>query len=52
MRPHLSYVKGVYGKDVSASRLKVVPEVVVRNSQYHLVGVALLSVEFDKHPGV
>lgn len=45
-------VKGFNGEDVGASRLKVVPEVVVGNRQYHLGGVALLSVQLDKHPGV
>lgn len=45
-------VKGFNGEDVGASRLKVVPEVVVGNRQYHLAGVALLSIHLNKHPGV
>jgi len=47
-----SNVIGVDGEDVRLSRLKVVPEVVVGHRQYHLVGVALLSVQLDKHLGV
>lgn len=47
-----SDVKGVDGKDVRACRLEVVPEVIVGDGQYHLVGVALLPVQLDEHPGV
>lgn len=49
---HLSNIKGFHGEDVNATRLKVVPQVVGRDHQQHLTGVALLSVELDKHVGV
>lgn len=48
----LSDVKGFQGKDVSASRLKIVPEVIVGNCQYCLVSITLLPIQLDKHPGV
>lgn len=49
---HPSEVKGLNSKDVSASRLEVVPEVIVRNGQRDLVSVSLLSVQLDEHSGV
>lgn len=49
---HLSNIKGFHREDVNAARLKVVPQVVGRDHQQHLTGVAFLSVELDKHVGV
>ena len=49
---HLSNIKGFHREDVDAARLKVVPQVVGRDHQQHLTGVAFLSVELDEHVGV
>lgn len=48
----MANVKGLNGEDVGAARLKVVPKVIVGNRQYHLAGVALLSIQLDKHFGI
>lgn len=49
---HLPNIRGFYGEDINASRLKVVPQVVGRYNQHCLTGVTFLSVQFDKHIGV
>ena len=49
---NLSNVKGFHSEDVNAACLKVVPEVIGRDHQHHLTGVAFLSIQLDKHIGV
>lgn len=52
MTCHLPNIRGFYGEDINASRLKVVPQVVGRYNQHRLTGVAFLSIQLDKHIGV
>ena len=49
---HLSDVIGLAGEDISLARLIVVTQVVVRDHQEYPRGVALLSVQLNKHLGV
>lgn len=45
-------VKGLNGKDVSASCLVVAPEIVVGDIKNILVSITVLPVQLDKHLGV
>ena len=48
----MSNVKRVYCEYVNSARLKVVPQVVVRDHQHHPTGVAFLSVQLHEDFGV